>query len=520
MDKKCPNCGASLPVEAGFCSECGMPCNAVTAKPGKKVKWWMIVAPIAAVVVIAVLVVGLMWNTISMRLNPIGALSKAFSNTAADMSGRGEGTLPEALSHVVDENGRYSADIDVDFDYGTYMTADVSLHGDYDLQNTQTMLTLTGKLGIMDYYNYNMDMGMYMDQECIALNWSQVTGDTYYGLAYDTFEEDILASEALKDTLDAGTRSEISEILDALSDALENYVYNEEYPLSTEYAPILFGFLKEHKGTVASEEMTLTSGKQKCDTITYSLSYQELYELMAELLDVMEKDEGMEKRISAAGEEAWEEFLDFCDEAVEELEDREGSTTLIFGLYNRRVVSVEFYEEYEDGEACLSVTLGENAGEDDIIVRFEVDALESMELEFTLSREVEEGQAAEAMTMHFTDVDGNDVDCTLSYDWDRDSGDLTVGIDLDMDGNTIRYSLDCALYEEDDGIVLELPELVGLISQLDPSLKAQLEGATLYASIAFYPGGEVTAPAYTSIRDMTQADMDNMEDNLDSEYAF
>lgn len=199
------------PVESG---------SDTPAKKKKRVKWWMIVAPIAAVLLIAAILVGIFWNAILLRLWPAAALSKALANTVSDLNSRGEGTLGQELSDIMDDEGMYTSKLDLNFNYGAYMSADLSVTGANDLANNRSSSTLNGGLNIL-FYTYDLDAALYMDSECWAVNWAQATGDTYYGIVYDTFDEDMLNNEFLSDAIGEDTLSAISDYLEKISDAME-----------------------------------------------------------------------------------------------------------------------------------------------------------------------------------------------------------------------------------------------------------------------------------------------------------
>lgn len=526
MEKKCAHCGAKLPETGSFCAVCGAPCNAVPVRKEKKVKWWMIVAPLAALLLIAAVVVGLLWNSIYLRLNPIGALSKAFANTAEDLAAREDGTLKQALGQLVDEDGRYTSDVAVELGYGSYFSTSFSVVGANDLQNKQTCLTLEGTLNLMDYYAYDLDMAMYLDSDSMAFNWEQATGTDFYGINFDSFEEDIQASETLKDSMDDNTRASIAEYLDALSDLMDNYTYGEDLQFSTEYFQILFDFLKDHRGTVDSRNLTLSSGRQKCDTVTFTITCEDLYNLISDLLEAMEADDAVRELLNlgwidgAEMDDAWDTLFEKSYDALEDLEDAQGSITMTFCLYKDRIVYSEYSLETDNGEILFSLMLDENAGEDDIIFQLDADTDGvTCSLEVTLSSEVEEDFVSEAFCMTFSSEEST-LECSACYEWDKDSGDLTFSFDGDMDGDSANLSLSMELYEENDGLVLKLPELVSLLGKLSPYLAEELEGVTCNLTVALYPGAGISEPDFINIRDMTEEDLRDMEDNLENNYQL
>lgn len=527
MERKCARCGAVLPQEAIFCAECGTPCNAMPpAGGGKKVKWWMIVAPVVGVLVIAAIVVGLMWNTIYLHLNPIGALSKAIVSTAHDLNQRSEGTLGQALSELVNEDGLYTNEIGIDIDYGSYLTADVSLISQSDIRNRQTYMTLDGALDLMGYYQYDLDLALYADGDSLALNWEQLTGSDFYGLNYGSFEDDFLASEGLRDTLTEEDRKEIADYLDLLSQLLNSSDKEEGYELSTEYTGIILDFLKAHKGTVGSKEISLSSGRQTCNTVTITVTNEELYDLFTALLEVAEEDEGLKSmtfadvNISETDTDTlWDTYMEKCQDALEEL-DNDGASEFSFYLYKNQVVYLDASFQEEDGEMFISLLLGEDPSQDDITFLLTTEGTDAdLEMEMTLTTEVEADKVVESIELTLSGS-GENVGITLGYDWDKEDEELTLSWKQNVNGSKNTYELALDLCLEDEGYTLKLPELVGLLGKISPELAKQFEGMTCYVTVTSSHGGDVQEPSFINIRDITKDIVDDLEDKIVSAYGF
>lgn len=497
----------------------------------KKVKWWMIVAPIAAVLLIAAILVGIFWNAILLRLWPAVALSKAFANTVSDLNSRGEGTLGQELSDIMDEEGMYTSKLDFNFNYGAYMSADLSVTGANDLANNRSLSTLNGGLNIL-FYTYDLDAAMYMDSECWAVNWAQATGDTYYGIVYDTFEEDMLNNEFLSDAIGEDTLSAISAYLDRISEAMEEYSYDAEFEINEEYINILVDFLLERKGSVDSEEIELNGSLKKCDTITYTVSDEELAVLLADLLQVAQED-GELKNLIYSGEvfqyledadeeleSFWDAFFDGCYDLLDELEASDGLSSLTFYLYNDRVARFAYTYENSEDEVELSLTLGENAAEDDIIFSCVTDIDQvGEEIRIIFSQKVEKELVRQSIRLEVKD-DSMNAEGTVSYEWDKQAGDLTLDITFVNGEYSWDYSCSMGLYEEDGGMVFELPELISLLESIVPEVSAELEGISCEMTCGIYPGAQIQTPDFVNIRDLGEDTIDDILENISDNYGF
>lgn len=554
MDRYCTNCGKPLPEGANGCPDCNpamqepiesyevpapsapfeFPAPPVDFAPpapprkGKKVKWWMIVAPIVALLLVAAILVGIFWRAILLRVWPTSILAKALVNTVSDMNDRSEGTLGQTFAGIVDEDGLYTTRVDMALTYGARLskaTADFSITGASDTKNNRMFMTMDGSFGVTSLYvfggNVDVDAALYVDGDCAALNWEQVTGDRYYGVVYDTFEEDVSSNEMLSSAMDEDTRREIGEMLRSLSEALEPDGEEEPFQISEEYVNILVKFLLERKAGVDTEQIRIQNETLDCDLITYTLSDKDMGKLFNDLLAVAREDEGLKDYLSGLeesgdpeGDTLWEQILAECGDAFEKLEDSDGVSTLSFYLKGDYAVQITWQHENDQDFTDLTLVLGENAGENDILLRYnwEKDG-ETGGLEMVFTRELDENTVSEGVSIAVFAGDDRE-EYGLSYVWDRTSGDLVVDIVYEMDGEPKETRLNMSLYEKDGGIVLVLPEMVSTLEALNPELVQDLAGSTCEMTLAIYPGAVIIQPDFVNIRELTREDVAGFLKNM------
>lgn len=554
MDRYCTNCGKPLPEGANSCPDCNpamqepiesyevpappapfeSPAPPVDfappapARKGKKVKWWMIVAPIVALLLVAAILVGIFWRAILLRVWPTSILAKALVNTVSDMNDRSEGTLGQTFAGIVDEDGLYTTRVDMALTYGARLskaTADFSITGASDTKNNRMFMTMDGSFGVTSLYvfggNVDVDAALYVDGDCAALNWEQVTGDRYYGVVYDTFEEDVSSNEMLSSAMDEDTRREIGGMLRSLSEALEPDGEEEPFQISEEYVNILVKFLLERKASVGTEQIRIQNETLDCDLITYTLSDKDMGKLFNDLLAVAREDEGLKDYLSGLeesedpdGDTLWEQILAECGDAFEKLEDSNGVSTLSFYLKGDYAVQITWQHENDQDFTDLTLVLGENAGENDILLRYnwEKDG-ETGGLEMVFTRGLDENTVSEGVSIAVFAGDDRE-EYGLSYVWDRTSGDLVVDIAHEMDGEPKETRLNMSLYEKDGGIVLVLPEMVSTLEALNPELVQDLAGSTCEMTLAIYPGAVIIQPDFVNIRELTREDVAGFLKNM------
>ena len=242
MAEICKLCGAEMPDEAAFCPQCGGPKPPVQQK--KKVKWWMIVVPVLLVIVLAA---ALLWKPVYMHLMPEAALAKAAVNTVEELKARNEGSPFLVLAGAYDETQQNT--VEMKLNYWDEYTGDVTLGmtAQYDRLAKQSQLEMA-----MAMYGQSFDIGMYVDDEVLAMNMSQLTGENYFGIVYETFSQDIRGNSLVFDALGEETVEVLEEYVDLIHSSMSQET--AEFSPSERYGEILIGFCGELEPTVASEK--------------------------------------------------------------------------------------------------------------------------------------------------------------------------------------------------------------------------------------------------------------------------
>ena len=534
MAEICKVCGAELAEEAAFCSNCGaaiVPEPPVT--PKKKVKWWMIAAPIVVVILVCALVVGLMWDAIYIRIAPTAVLAEAIGNTVSDLSARSEGTVWPVLAKSVDEEGRYTMELDMALGYDSYLTADAALVSRNDIKNAQFQSDMELNVSLYSYLKMDMNFGMYADRDGVALNWEEVFGDTYYGVYFDSFGEDVRGNAYIRDLIGEDTLAELEETVQAYREQMEAMAESDGgYEFSEEYRTVLAEFFKAHKPVVEAVELP---GTGKCWKITYSLTDEELADLIERLGEIMEEDEAFqsvyESCAAAYGvmdedilEEARFEYFESIQELADSIREADGTSAMSFWLYNDRVVNVEYSYVAEDMACTMSLELGENAGADDIIFRCTYDdGEESGSLELIFAVEKDDAGASESISILVNDG-YDDTEIFLGYEWDKDGENLTLMFRSDDGFDASDITVDVKFCEEENGFTMELPEVFELLAILmgDEAdyYREIVSGMSCTIGLSMYAGAEITKPEYTNIRELTEEQVSEMEDNLNANYGL
>lgn len=520
MAEICKVCGAEIPDIAAFCPQCG---SSRPPKPEKKkkVKWWMILIPVILVIALAVM---LLWKPLSVRLAPEMVLAKAAANTMADIKARNEGSPFVMLSNAVGETKQHT--VDIAFDYHDDYAGDISLDmtAQYDMENRKSLVDIS-----MSMYEITVDAEAYLDSSALAMRMDQVTGETYYGIVFDTFSEDIRNNSLLYDAIGEEMMCYLEEYVDMLQESLNNE--DPELALSDAYGEILKEYLAELKPAVASEKMQLSGKDRSCYTITYTLTDADVGMLLEKFLDALEDDEqlvlALENYYHSSGyttdwETDWNDFLESGREYASQLqEEGEGVMTLSFWLYNDRIVNfdLDYTGEDEDGEdveSHISLLLGENAAEDDIVLTVS-DGEETTEISLVTQKDAESMAENLRISVEGSEDDGFIV---VSYDWNREDGDLEVSFEMDVEStDAVAYTLDMVLTEGENGFNISVPDLGALISAIEEAEYGYSDVYECSISCTVTAGADIETPTFVNLGELTESMVYEMMMNLYTNFG-
>lgn len=553
MERYCSKCGAKLPDEGTFCPQCGAPrasegpdiraiplsqepaaapqtaapwsapnaAPPVWAEPApekgrepRKFKWWMAAIPALLVVALAVL---LLWEPLSIRINPLGALAKAAANTAESLADRYEGnpismmekaytsdqTAGEGTIAIrVPENGEIQANISVNADRNT----------------RQTLMEMGMTLNYSDYgVSVSGDLDFYMDPDFMAFNLEQATNGTFYGIAYDTFGSDIRSNPLLTDSLSEEQLVVLEELVSGLQEVLNRE--NTEFQLSEEYSELFAQFLKEQKPTVSTEKINLGENVRSCHKICYTIPVSELGELMDAVVDLLEDDE-MIQALDMVNtlEYDWEMLIENARNAVDSFRDSDGDMTVCYYIYKNRLVNLSVNTTISDDmgdemSADIAFLLGEDPARNDLVLSMDLintdDEMQRMELVFSTQKD---GSTISHGLELCVNGDDTDERIFVSYEWDREDGDLELVLQMDSPSisSPLKVKQRMILKEEEDGFLLEISDFSNIPDMQDIDLDV---------FFYFHEGKSIKAPKYTNIKNLTTTDLYDILMNIENSYG-
>lgn len=503
----CSQCGCTLPEEGTVCPRCGAPLQDRTApvltesdpipevskKP--KLKWWIIAIP---VVVVLVVLIAALWTPLSIRFAPEAALASAAAKTGLELAQRYQNSPYTVFSCAYNEEGKNTVALRMDLDTGySIMDFNMNFAVDSKMQAMQADLLIGGE-------GDRMDIGFYMDAECAALGSESLLGNTYYGITYETFSQDLRGNDLMGYLFDDETLTQMETFVDSLKSNMQ--MAKEADPaLSEAYKKILTDFTKELTAQVGSEKLTLNGQEHRCHIISYTATGEQIADVLDQIQLAMESDEATRGMYT---DEEWEDYLGPLQKTEESFRSDIADCTISFFLYKGRLADVQIVVNgvHEDGAQTIQMelNLGTDAASDNILLSFQ--AMDGDTEDFilcTLSTAQDDTHYSEALDIVIQKSEGVEDSLCISYDWDPKTGDLAVDI-LSADAS---YRLDWNLKEEDSGYTLAIDDIVDLILLFAEDPYSLYEDMVLSVQMSVTSGAEISKPEYQNLDTWSLGDL-------------
>lgn len=462
--------------------------DAPVPSTGKKVKknmtWLIICAAVLAVLIAA----AFLWKPLLRMLTPRNYLSIATGNTINALSKRSEGSPYELLSRAgeIMDDGQLDLSLSCDDYYSGKTEASLSLK----TKKKEKQLMLDAMISSNDQ---NLDLGVYLDADCVALQSDAFTAGNYYGLTFDTFARDIRSSY-FNLILSEEEMQQYEQVVQQLHKSINSTVAYDE--LLEPYLEILKDFSEDQEPVISSERIELDGKTRKCDTFVYSIDQEQMNELFDALLTQLENDEDVSELFGDSAA-----IVQSIRTSMEARSVKSNQTCILtYYVYNLRLaaigceVTVSFNESENQPVNELMLTFGSNPKTSDLILEMKSEYKESKSCN-TITSSIERSGSIYGNTITVDTVSNDECETLIiSSSWNRDSGELDFSVSSDGEGENIEFGFTASLVEKDDGIELIIDDL----GELYQNTGNELYQRTGTLSVRFTEGCTISKPQYTN----------------------
>lgn len=541
MQKFCTNCGTPLNPNTFICPNCGalpdsapndycqptdpivmqMPAAAPqSSQPKKKFPWWIVA--IAATAVVALTLV-FTWQALLMAIAPRAALSMAMNATAESFENR----YKNAPSAIVSQGAEYLKDgklsIGADVNYaGEKVNAQV----DFGFNEEQKQTTVGAALTLRDQ---NLKANVYLDPDFAAVSADFFNDGTYYGIAFETFKEDIRQS-IFGESLSEDTIEQADKIIQSILDIYTLDIDEEE--LIKPYKEIIEQYMKDLDMEKSNQSVAIDGKDYTCDALAYHISEEDIQNLLRDILETAQNDDDLKALICTdtiaelSGADMEAEFEDAIDEAMDAISDAFKSTDvsadMIFYVRHNRVIAIQLDEDIEVDEEKVDLTVEVSFGlkaTSDIVTNITAKADGETGHIKLISKVTDENEVYKETLTFEASIPGEDkIEAALSTKWNRDSGKLTLSVEAEADGETVEFDITCKLTKLENGfeLLVNQKDIEDLLRQFgDVDIPQDL---TFTVSIRFTQGSNITKPEYVNIKQWDATLLQQLQEMINEKF--
>ena len=422
----------------------------------KKWKWWMVLIPILLTAVILTVV---FWDTIVMYAAPEAALTPALTNTAAQLEERFRDNPIQILVNAYNPEGKYTADVQLDTTNALVGNVSYDMTAQIDLPAHRICAE-----GTVGFSGSMLDLSAYLDSDFLAVSSGSLLKGSFYGITYDTFAEDIRSFPLLKLVIPDATITEWKNSISKLQEQMnKSYALPELPEITAEDMHMLILGLLTLRSDVEKEIISLQGESLECWKITYSAAGEDVKEILDYLMDTEDADDA--------------------------------SMTASFYLFEGAVIKLDLSGTSGANSIQYSLALGKDAATAPLSLEILQNEKGSKNTySFAVQTERGTDQYAEAWDIHWSE-NGVTEAFTFSYDRNTATGDMMLTI---QNSDPIAVNL----MATEDGFRLATDEFTKLTNVLTEDDKTAEKSCVMTVR----QGAEITTPEY---KNMSQWSMDD-----------
>jgi len=499
----CNKCGKKLYEEDKYCSDCGTQTSLKTSTPGntplsftgppqisKKPRkaLWITIISVTAVILVTATVYLLYFRDAGALLS----LNRAINNLNTEVTERINNTPVKAAAMLPEimEDGTVTAD----FSYsnsilGSWFSSDISGNVKLASNTIDRDFALDARLNV---FGGNYDLDAYIDRERLALRL-QLLGDSFYGITYETFRDDIRVFGKLLRLSDRDMDM-YADIVDQISSVMN--MESQDKEINEAYMDVFSGFIGNL--SINSSRMVSESTDKKTNRIiTIFVSKDDLVALFNDLYDIFENDKGLQEQLNIYGSSLFQILTD------NNLSNHDYFLTTIKDI-------IDNFERSYSGDIKLMFFIGEK----DRLVRFVINSdieYNGENLEYGVTFDFG-NSITDTWMFSFWTAKNNDIEM-LSINWSYDDFSETYINTVLVTATDMAYTIFSSEWNKDNGNYIfsyddgyDTYEIVGNFTLDDTSFRLMLHDispansdSNFTISILAEPGAQIDKINYINI---------------------
>ena len=428
----------------------------------KKWKWWLVLIPI---VMAAVILAVLFWDSILIRIAPKAVLTAAFNKAFVQLEERFQDDPLLIPIRSMDPEGKFTAAVKFDTENDILGPVSYDLTVQTDRNSHQVFAEGTAAAS-----EQNLDFSLYMDADFMAVSSDDLVKGIYYGITYDTFASDLrsipLLNYVVSDRLLASWNDSVQNIQAQM--ARDDYALPRISEFSYENVQKLMLGILTTPCEIEKCSVSLPDGRSvDFHKLNYSVSAEQVNEFLSEL----------------TGSQYSSDM----------------SATVSFYLYHNSIVKIAL--TCLDQECILTciLTLGENPAEETL--RLSINQSENgqqNETVITVATQYHDAHYVE--TWNFYRTADEESQKSIEFDWETVSGAMILRDNISQDSVALN------LCETENGFQLETDDLTRLLQMIAQNNQETSDSKQVSCIMSVSKGAEISTPAYKNMDQWSMED--------------
>ena len=422
--------------------------------------------------VIAVILLGLSLYGARIWIFPRLVLSRSMNSAFTQLETRFEKSPIHLIRDIYDPDGYYLADLQLETDAAGLGP----VRYDMDLQTQLAPLRISGD-GTVVTGGKALDLELYLDGNFAAVSSESLVGGNYYGIAYDSFSQDIRSREVLTALLGDERISRWEKQISGLDQILSRDIKMPEFSPGDIEAALYAVLILDPE--VSGENIQLSGEEIRVHTVTFRATGQQ---------------------IADAAQPHQEELTPEVAAWIHEIrDDPQFFMEAVFYLDQENLIQMDGKIESSSGSCDLRVFLGTFGKNDPLTLEIETREGEELNrLYLTLENRTDTQSYLEKSRLTLT-RNGVQRIFGMDYTYDLSSGEMDIILTKDAKLASMRLNL----AGEGEKLTVTSQNIAPFLNLFR---KKALESPVI-CTLSLQPGQEISVPQYKNLDQWSLEDL-------------